>query len=234
MECGGTYTLTLQYNTAYTVEIEEASKSWIHIPEQSPSTATLEFLIAPNPGLRVQAGCRATMPELPRRRLFIRAKQSRQDYLRTVRPLGGSSWAEAKKTNWNTEEPVETWGGVTVEEGKVTQLNLSGFGLTGQLPAAIGSLTDLTRLNIGSNTGLTGPLPSTIGDLVNLDALMAVTTGLEGPLPASMGNLKTYQPAAEHQQHKRKDPRRMGRHGGDEKFWIVQHQNFQPPAQHHF
>ncbi|MFA5740818.1 MAG: BACON domain-containing carbohydrate-binding protein [Bacteroidales bacterium] len=192
---GGTYTLTLQYNTAYTVEIEEASKSWIqYTGTKALSTATLEFLIAPNPGaprsgqvaVRDNAGIAQTQT------FTFEQKQStvRTILLELYGQLGGSSWAEAKKTNWNTEEPVETWGGVTVEEGKVTQLNLSGFGLTGQLPAAIGSLTDLTRLNIGSNTGLTGPLPSTIGDLVNLDALMAVTTGLEGPLPASMGNLK--------------------------------------------
>ena len=103
--------------------------------------------------------------------------------------LGGTNWAEAKKTNWNSAEPVESWGGVTVTDGKITKLNLSGFGLKGQLPEAIGSFTDITSLNLGSNPDLNGPLPQVIGNLVKLETLTAVTTGLQGPLPASMGNL---------------------------------------------
>lgn len=192
---GGTYTLTLQYNTAYTVEIEEQAKSWIqYTGTKALSTATLQFLIAPNPGsersgkvsVRDNAGIAQTQ---------IFTFNQKENPLRTVlmdlyNQLDGNNWVAAKKTNWNTAEPIETWGGVTMEEGKITQLNLSGFELNGQLPSSIGTLTDLTRLNIGSNPNLTGPLPSTVGDLVNLDALMAVTTGLEGPLPASMGNLK--------------------------------------------
>lgn len=192
---GGTYTLNLQYNTDYTVEIEEGAKSWIQYSgTKALSTATLQFLIAPNAGaprsgqvsVRDNAGIAQTQTF---------TFQQKENPLRTIlldlyNQLGGDNWLVDKKNNWNTNEPIETWGGVTMEEGKITQLNLNGFGLTGQLPASIGSLTDLTRLNIGSNKNLTGSLPSTIGNLENLEALMAVTTGLEGELPKEMGNLK--------------------------------------------
>ncbi len=192
---GGTYTLTLQYNTAYTVEIEEASKSWIQYSgTKAMSTATLQFLIAPNPGsprsgkvsVRDNAGIAQTQTF---------TFNQKENALRTVLVqlydnLDGNNWIAEKKTNWKTEEPIDKWAGLTMEEGKITQLNLSGFGLNGQLPSDIGTLTDLTRLTISSNPGLTGPLPSTIGNLANLDALLAVTTGLQGPLPKEMGNLK--------------------------------------------
>ncbi|NLH23219.1 MAG: hypothetical protein GX474_01740, partial [Bacteroidales bacterium] len=101
--------------------------------------------------------------------------------------LDGPNWT--KGTNWNTDQEISTWEGVTVTDEAITALNLSGFGLKGQLPGQIGELTALKSLNLGSNPNLTGPLPREMGNLVNLTALMAVTTGLEGPLPAEMGNL---------------------------------------------
>ena len=192
---GGTYSLTLQFNTAYTVEIEETAKSWIQYSgTKAMSTATLQFLIAPNPGsprsgkvsVRDNAGIAQTQTF---------TFNQKENALRTVLVqlydnMDGNNWVAEKKTNWKTEEPLDTWAGVTMVDGKITQLNLSGFGLNGQLPAGIGTLTDLTKLTLSSNPGLTGPLPSTIGNLANLDGLLAVTTGLEGPLPKEMGNLK--------------------------------------------
>ncbi len=191
---GGTYSLTLQYNTAYTVEIEETAKSWIQFSgTKAMSTATLQFLIAPNPGsprsgkvsVRDNAGIAQTQSF---------TFNQKENALRTVLVqlydnMDGNNWVAEKKTNWKTEESIDKWAGVTMEEGKITQLNLSGFGLNGQLPSGIGTLTDLTKLTLSSNPGLTGPLPSTMGNLVNLDALLAVTTGLQGPLPKEMGNL---------------------------------------------
>ena len=192
---GGTYSLTLQYNTAYTVEIEETAKSWIQFSgTKAMSTATLQFLIAPNPGsprsgkvsVRDNAGIAQTQSF---------TFNQKENALRTVLVqlydnMDGNNWVAEKKTNWKTEESIDKWAGVTMEEGKITQLNLNGFGLNGQLPAGIGTLTDLTKLTLSSNPDLTGPLPSSLGDLANLDALLAVTTGLEGPLPKEMGNLK--------------------------------------------
>lgn len=191
---GGAYTVTLQYNTTYQVEIAPAATAWIqYTGTKGLSSATLAFQVAANNGsertgvitVKDAAGIAATQT------ITLTQKENplRTALLGLYNALDGANWTASKKTNWNSEEPIETWGGVTIENGKLTKLNLSGFGLKGDLPALVSSFTDLTSLNLGSNPNLTGPLPNEIGNLINLDALMAVTTGLEGPLPASMGNL---------------------------------------------
>jgi len=191
---GGTYTVTLQYNTAYTVEVSAAAKSWIqYMGTKALSSGSLEFLVAPNTGaarsgqatVRDNAGIAQTQTltfnqaEDPRRTALVEIYES----------LDGNNWDDEKKVNWNSNEPVQSWGGVTMEDGKITGLDLNGFGLNGSLPSAIGTLTDLVTLDLGSNPGLTGALPEETGDLVNLEIFRAVTTGLEGGLPASIGNL---------------------------------------------
>jgi len=192
---GGTYSLTLQYNTEYTVEIEEAAKSWIqYTGTKALSTATLQFLITPNTG-SPRSGKVSVVDKAGIAQTQTFTFNQKENALRTLLVqlydnMDGNNWVAEKKTNWKTEEPIDQWAGVTMEEGKIIQLNLSGFGLNGQLPAGIGTLTDLTKLTLSSNPDLTGPLPSSLGDLANLDALLAVTTGLEGPLPKEMGNLK--------------------------------------------
>ncbi len=191
---GGTYTVTLQYNTSYTVEVLGTAKSWIQFTgTKALSSGTLEFLVAPNTGparsgevsVKDNAGIAQTQTitfnqaEDPRRTALVEIYES----------LDGDNWDEEKSINWNSSEPVQDWGGVTVEDGKITGLDLNGFGLSGSLPSVIGSLTDLELLDLGSNPDLSGVLPEETGDLVNLETFRAVTTGLQGSLPASMGNL---------------------------------------------
>ena len=191
---GGTYTVTLQYNTAYTVDVSATAKSWIQfVGTKALSSGTLEFLVAPNTGparsgevtVRDNAGIAQTQTII-----FNQAEDPRRTALVEIyESLDGDNWNEEMKVNWNSSEPVQNWGGVTMEDGKITGLDLNGFGLNGTLPSAIGALTDLVTLDVGSNPGLTGALPGETGDLVNLETFRAVTTGLEGSLPASMGNL---------------------------------------------
>ncbi len=191
---GGTYTVTLQYNTAYSVEVSASAKSWIqYVGTKALSSGSLEFLVAPNTGparsgevtVKDNAGIAQTQTitfnqaEDPRRTALVEIYES----------LDGDNWDEEKKVKWKSSEPVQNWGGVTMEDGKITGLDLNGFGLSGLLPSAIGTLTDLETLDLGSNPGLTGALPEETGDLVNLETFRAVTTSLEGSLPASMGNL---------------------------------------------
>lgn len=63
-------------------------------------------------------------------------------------------------TNWNFDKDIDMWGdqpGVTLNaEGRVENLNLSGFGAKGVVPDAIGQLTDLKLLYLGNHNELIG------------------------------------------------------------------------------
>ena len=117
---------------------------------------------------------------------------------------GGANWTDS--TNWKTPAPPGEWHGVTTDPaGRVTRLELPGNGLTGPIPAALGSLALLQVLDLGARwdpasqqefyNALTGPIPPTLGRLANLRILnLARNLGLTGPIPVELGslvNLKT-------------------------------------------
>ncbi len=74
--------------------------------------------------------------------------------------LGGENWYYdgenyARGTNWNFDKDVDLWGeqpGVQVHSnGRVARIDLSGFGVRGELSPAIGDLTELAELYIGTH-----------------------------------------------------------------------------------
>ena len=69
----------------------------------------------------------------------------------------GSSWT--RSDGWLENEDLGQWHGVQTNSiGRVSGLDLSGNGLSGRLPEALGQLTDMRELRLGSNA-LTGRLP---------------------------------------------------------------------------
>jgi Leucine-rich repeat (LRR) protein len=101
--------------------------------------------------------------------------------------LAGDNWNN--KTNWKSTEPISNWYGVSVNNNRVTNLNLRSNNLVGEIPADIGDLTGLDYLELRNNK-LTGSIPSEIGNLVNLQTLRLYSNQLTGSIPASLGNLK--------------------------------------------
>ncbi|MFZ6011289.1 MAG: RHS repeat-associated core domain-containing protein [Bacteroidota bacterium] len=109
--------------------------------------------------------------------------------------LAGSNWTT--KTNWPaagswpataTIAEMDTWYGVTVSNGDITDLTMTGNNLTGKLPAAIGELRGLTVLNLGNNK-LNGTLTSAVGNLTRLNHFYLYTNQITGALPTTMQNL---------------------------------------------
>ncbi len=75
----------------------------------------------------------------------------------------GSGWAHSD--GWLEDENLGQWHGVRIDSnGRVTGLDLSGNGLSGHLPDALGRLANLTELRIGDN-GLVGRLPLSLAQV---------------------------------------------------------------------
>ncbi len=91
--------------------------------------------------------------------------------------------------NWNTSlETFDEWEGVTVENGKIVELNLTDKALSGEIPYELGQLTNLRILSLANNN-LTGVIPSELGNLPNLRRLSLANNFLNGSIPSSLGNL---------------------------------------------
>ena len=70
---------------------------------------------------------------------------------------------------WEVDRPAEQWRGVTMLDGRVVRLQLSGVSLSQVVPACIGRLTALQALNLANNR-LTS-VPAEIGQLTSLREL---------------------------------------------------------------
>jgi Leucine-rich repeat (LRR) protein len=103
---------------------------------------------------------------------------------------GPAGWT----VKWDLTTPVSTWYGITVTNGRVTALNLSGNNLSGDFGNAdvLSGLTELTDLELG-NDQLTGSIPSSLGNLSNLQYLVLDGNQLSDSIPFSLGNLSNLQ-----------------------------------------
>lgn len=96
--------------------------------------------------------------------------------------------------NWSTGVNISDWEGVQISGSppSVLVLFLAGRNLTGRLPAELGSLSNLERLDFNGNS-LTGDIPPELGNLSNLEDLSIRHTRLTGDIPAELGNLSNLQ-----------------------------------------
>ena len=103
----------------------------------------------------------------------------------------GPNWRNG--TNWLSDRPIREWHNVVNDaDGRVTGLWLIYNGLTGTIPAKLASLSNLKRLDLGSNQ-LSGTIPPELADLSDLVELDFGYNRLSGPIPpelASLSNLE--------------------------------------------
>ncbi len=97
---------------------------------------------------------------------------------RLYRAAKGSEWRRSE--GWLEDESLDRWYGVRTDSiGRVAGIDLSGNGLSGSLPEAVGHLTSMKELRIHDNP-LIGRLPSSLVD-VPLEALDYTGTSLCAP-----------------------------------------------------
>ena len=107
-------------------------------------------------------------------------------YHGVMRTLAGSA-----ALDWSEDSALTDWQGVQTggEPVRVRSLLLADLGLNGTIPAELGLLTGLTRIDLDTNR-LTGAIPSQLGDLSNLERLFLFDNDLSGPIPSELGRLK--------------------------------------------
>lgn len=102
--------------------------------------------------------------------------------------LDGEHWSYFGEVNpkgctWDFNKDIDMWGnqpGVGVNsDGRVTSLALSGFGINGVLPDAIGQLTELRTLYLGAHDELLGGNISNAGVEFTAERKMAVRMDYE-------------------------------------------------------
>jgi hypothetical protein len=109
---------------------------------------------------------------------------------------------EGTSNNWRNEDADDNtsiitssicdYTGIECQNGHVTVLDLTSFGLTGSIPTEIEDLSKLERLSLGNNE-LRGSLPTTLQSLTKLQHLEVFRNNLMGPILGDwtlMGKLK--------------------------------------------
>ena len=92
--------------------------------------------------------------------------------------------------NWNADRYISNWHGVSVygTPERVRMLRLQESGLSGSIPASLGSLSQLTHIYLQENE-LTGEIPPELGNLPELRKLRLDVNRLTGNIPGELGGL---------------------------------------------
>ena len=65
----------------------------------------------------------------------------------------GPNWTNS--TDWLTDRPLSAWFGISTDSSdRVTAVDLPSNGLTGEIPASVGNLSAVTRVDLSDNPGL--------------------------------------------------------------------------------
>ena len=132
-------------------------------------------------------GPAATRPPLPTLGPTS-AETDREALVAFYNATDGENWDESN--SWLSDAPLGLgWKGVTTNnDGRVTKLILRYNGLSGEIPAELGSLSNLTILVLSGNE-LSGEIPPELGSLSNLVGLNLSENQLSGEIPPELGSL---------------------------------------------
>ena len=96
----------------------------------------------------------------------------------------GHEWTH----KWDMNQPIETWHGVKVKDGKVVALDLANNNLKGNLPLTVGNLTNLEYLDLSDND-LWGRMPRELRKFDDLKYLDLSGNDFKGKLPMTLNRM---------------------------------------------
>jgi len=104
---------------------------------------------------------------------------------------GGDQWTSS--TNWDftglpSQEDFENWYGLSFRNGWLESIELGNNNLTGILPAELGNIPQLIRLEFWQNS-LSGPIPPVLSRLSQLAELILYDNSFSGSIPSEIGGL---------------------------------------------
>ena len=154
---------------AYDAGTEEGENFSLSNPDTNP------------PGTITSLKGKGKFSDVPIARLSFSLKKTDRNSLSAVyRASGGDSWT--RKDNWNSDEPVSEWYGVTTDQdGRVTELRLGDNNLSGTVNEDIVELKKLEVLYLDDNPDLRGELPRSLMDLAALSELDISSSGVCPP-----------------------------------------------------
>ena len=173
IECVGDYWLEVGDYTIISYKLYSDTKAKYLIEEVDISEFKREFSVTHN-----QLNVVTNVPIL-----LSESAEHIKDYVALKEiweALDGPNWSFHGEeypagANWNFDKEIDLWGeqpGVTLNaEGRVENLNLSGFGAEGIVPESIGQLTDLKLLYLGNHNELIGGYDSDNSKTGRLDAM---------------------------------------------------------------
>ena len=114
-------------------------------------------------------------------------KTDREALVALYNATDGPNWHY--NDNWLSDAPLGEWKGVTTDDnGRVTVLYLRSNELSGEIPAELGSLSNLRELTLRESY-LSGEIPQELGSLSNLVTLYLHENELSGEIPQELGGL---------------------------------------------
>ena len=180
---GGTFTVDIQYNTDFTVEVESSASSWITFAgTRALTSGKLEFTFAANTTSSPRTG-KATVKDKsgkvdPIVLTFEQDKHSRLGEAQAIMEKVYEAWGAKGWTKhpWNSGE----WPGFYYDSNTETvELSFNGHGINREMPDCIGDFGDmLTVVSIKNEPDLKGTLPDSFRKLTNLERITIQETGM--------------------------------------------------------
>lgn len=120
--------------------------------------------------------------------LFLPGEDEERTDRETLLQVAASNPNWVAELGWDTTTDPCAWEGIFCTLNSVTRVLVADEGLSGEIPAELGELTELLVLNLNGNE-LTGEIPREFANLRSLQGLSLSNNALTGEIPKELTGL---------------------------------------------